>query len=71
MTAFIEFLLDLCKRNTPAEIVIHGPTWTKRMKWDRKSRALHDMLINHGWHVEERLGAVHLRTPWLPQEGNA
>jgi len=64
---FIRILLDMCKWNTPDAIVIHGPASHCRRPWNAAAKRLHDDLVSQGWHAEEKLGAVHLRTPWLPE----
>lgn len=66
-----EIILDETPRgNSEAEpdaLVIHGPSWTRRMAWDDHSRSLLDMLIGYGWQIRHRLGAIEATTPWRPE----
>jgi|JI10StandDraft_1071094.scaffolds.fasta_scaffold1023488_1 hypothetical protein len=51
------------------EFVIHGPTWTRRMRADPHSRSLAAELINRwGWHSKPNpLGWLDVSTPWRPE----
>jgi hypothetical protein len=52
-----------------AEIVIHGPTWTRRMPCDDHSRSIAAELIERwGWHAKPNsLGWLDVVTPWRPE----
>lgn len=51
------------------EIVIHGPSWTKRMRSDDHSKSVVQELVERwGWHATRNsLGWLDVVTPWRPE----
>lgn len=61
--------IPVCNTDDLDEIVIHGPTWTRRMPADDHSRSIAAELIDRwGWHAKPNsLGWLDVVTPWRPE----